>query len=83
MFMSGQNIFKMLLKRPVIATVLGNMFNKLCVQARASCVSDRLTEKIFSSICLVVSIFWEVVNLLTYTSKCPCSRRKTWLKMLS
>lgn len=34
MFMSGQHVFKMLLKRPVIATVLGNMFNKLCASTR-------------------------------------------------
>lgn len=44
---------------------------------------DRLTEKIFSSICLVVGIFWEVVNLLTHTFKCPCSRRKTLLETVS
>lgn len=54
--------------------------NRVHEHVRHACACNRLTEKIFSSICLIVSIFWEVVNLLTYTSKCPWSRRETQLR---
>lgn len=82
----------------VRATRLSNAGQKACdSNSFGECVSqtvgtsthfmlvqgDRLTEKIFSSICLVVGIFWEVVNLLTHTFKCPCSRRKTLLETVS
>lgn len=37
-----------------------------------ACIHVRLTEKVFSSICLIVGVLWEVVYLLTHTSECSC-----------
>lgn len=35
-----------------------------------------LTEEVFSSICFVVGILWEMINLLTYASECSCRGEK-------